>query len=144
VTNAEALASMVTVGDLQSDGTCNAWMDSADRRCGKPATHPYLCDRHVKVAMVRAKKAAEKRLYEAQKRAEWRAANEPKWRAELTKVTAEIARLDPPTGPLDHGILNTPLRSRMPSDAKISRLADLWARRKHLESLLGVWREGRL
>jgi len=57
---------------------------------------------------------------------------------------AEIARLDPPTGPLDHGILNTPLRSRMPSDAKISRLADLWARRKHLESLLGVWREGRL
>ena len=138
MTNAEALASMVAVGDLRSDGTCNAWMDSADRRCGKPATHPYLCDRHVKVAIVRAKKDAEKRLAEARKRAEWRAVNEPKWRAELTKITAEITRLDPPTGPLDHGILNTPLRTRVPSDAKISRLADLWARRKRLENLLGV------
>lgn len=138
MTNAEALAWMVAVGTLQADGTCNAWMDSADRRCGKPATHPYLCDRHVKVAMVRAQKAAEKRLLEARRHAEWRAANEPKWRAELTKITAEITRLDPPTGPLDHGILNTPLRTRVPSDAKISRLADLWARRKRLENLLGV------
>lgn len=136
--NAEALAWMVAVGTLQADGTCNAWMDSAERRCGKPATHPYLCDRHAKVALARAKKAAEKRLLEARKHAEWRAANEPKWRAELTKITAEITRLDPPTGPLDHGILNTPLRTRVPSDAKISRLADLWARRKRLENLLGV------
>jgi malonyl CoA-acyl carrier protein transacylase len=136
--NAEALAWMVAVGTLQADGTCNAWMDSADRRCGKPATHPYLCDRHAKVALARAKKAAEKRLLEARRHAEWRAVNEPKWRAELTKITAEITRLDPPTGPLDHGILNTPLRTRVPSDAKISRLADLWARRKRLENLLGV------
>lgn len=137
MTRAEALATLVAAGPL-TPGTCNAWMESAERRCGNPETHPYLCDRHVKVALARAKKAAEKAAVSAAKRAAWRAENVPKMRAELARVRAEIARLDPPSvTPLDHGSLNTPLRTRMPSDARIARMADLHRRREHLERIVG-------
>lgn len=137
MTRAEALATLVAAGPL-SPGTCNAWMESADRRCGKPETHPYLCDRHVTVALRRAKKAAEKARSDAAKTAAWRSENVPKMRAELDRVEDEIRRLDPPaTAHLDHGSLNTPLRTRMPSDAKIERLARLNQRREHLRAIVG-------
>lgn len=138
MTDAEALAHHVAVGELVP-GSCNAWMDAADRRCGKPATHPYLCDRHVKVAMVRAKKAADKAARNAERIRAWREKNLPKMRAELDCIEDQIRRLDPPpTSPLDHGALNTPLRKRIPSDSTIALLAELHRRREYLRRMVGA------
>lgn len=53
------LAAFVAVGSIHDDGTCQAWMDSADRRCAKP-TDDYLCPAHVKVARRRGEKAVAK------------------------------------------------------------------------------------
>jgi CDGSH-type Zn-finger protein len=137
MTRDEALATLVVVGPL-TPGTCNAWLESAGRRCGKSETQPYLCGRHVTVALRRAEVAAEKGAQAAAKRASWRAENVPKMRAELDRVRAEIQRLDPPSvAPLDHGVLNVPLRKRMLSDSKVARLADLHRRREHLEAIVG-------
>lgn len=59
ITNAAyAIASRVC---LRLDGdpvVCQAWMESAERRCGKPADSPWLCGRHLKVAQRRAGKEA--------------------------------------------------------------------------------------
>lgn len=53
------LAVFVAVGRIDDDGTCQAWIDSADRRCGKP-TDDYLCPTHVKVAQRRGEREVAK------------------------------------------------------------------------------------
>lgn len=45
-----AVASMVVLRTDRPTGQCAAWMEAADRVCGKDATAPWLCSRHVKVA----------------------------------------------------------------------------------------------
>lgn len=45
-----AVASMVGLRMDRPTDQCAAWMDAADRVCGKDATAPWLCSRHVKVA----------------------------------------------------------------------------------------------
>ena len=59
--NAETLASFVVLGRVVDRPTdvCAAWIDSADRTCGKPAAEPWLCRRHVTVATKRADAAGQ-------------------------------------------------------------------------------------
>ena len=46
-----ALASLVALRlDNLTAGVCPAWIESAGRRCGKPATVGLLCGRHHAVA----------------------------------------------------------------------------------------------
>lgn len=45
-----ALASTVALRLDRPTDKCAAWMEAADRVCGKDATAPWLCSRHVKVA----------------------------------------------------------------------------------------------
>ena len=54
--SAETLASFVILGRVDDRPTdvCGAWIDSADRICGKPAAEPWLFRRHVTVATKRA------------------------------------------------------------------------------------------
>ena len=53
------LTDYVVLGTLGDPATCNAWLEQADRRCGKPATLPHLCALHVTVAH-RRKRMAER------------------------------------------------------------------------------------
>lgn len=57
ITN-ERLAAFVAVR-VEAPDRCNAWMDSADRRCDRTC-EDYLCPAHVKVARRRAEKAIAK------------------------------------------------------------------------------------
>lgn len=136
----ETLAGLVVLGDLNTAPTnvCGAWMESAERRCGRPAADPWLCTRHLKVAQQRAIKHAAKDRADHEKAQAREAAAAPKLRAELARINARLARLDPPrTGPLDHGVLNTPIRTRMYSDSRITELAWLHERRKQLMQRVG-------
>lgn len=126
------LASTVALRISPFDGTCPAWIESAERRCGKRATKGYLCSRHHKVAVKRleqrqAKDAAQRERAEAK-----RAARRPKVQAELDRVNARMKQLSPDSGPLDHGVLNTPLRRRALTDSQISEMAALVDRRARL------------
>lgn len=125
--------------DDYPDGTCVAWMDSASRACGKPC-EDYLCPRHIKVAQ-RKQVAEAERIERRDQRATARAeAARPRREAELAKVENRIRTLDPQRAPggLDHGVLNTNLRTRMPSPERIHELAELHARRKDLRRQLGM------
>lgn len=55
------LAAMVALRVDNMGDTCPAWIASAERRCGKPATDGHLCARHHQVAVRRwdARTAAE-------------------------------------------------------------------------------------
>lgn len=104
---------------------CVAWIDSADRWCGRDRTEGLLCARHHTVALRRlAKHRAAAPAREARAAAKLAAARE-RARARLTRVEAELRRLDPPATSTDPAIVNTPLRTRMPSDARIHRLSEL-------------------
>lgn len=54
----QLLAVFVAVGPVDTPDRCNAWIDSADRRCNKPC-EDYLCARHVTVARRRGEKAVQ-------------------------------------------------------------------------------------
>lgn len=120
-------------------GTCVAWMEGPAKVCGKAADF-YLCPRHIKVAQ--RKQAAEaERIERRDQRATARAeAARPRREAELAKIENRIRTLDPQRAPggLDHGVLNTNLRTRMPSPERIHELAVLHARRKDLRRQLGM------
>lgn len=54
-----AVASMVVLRMDRPTGVCAAWLEAAERICGKEASAPWLCAFHVKVAERRwAKKLA--------------------------------------------------------------------------------------
>lgn len=55
ITN-QLLAVFVAVGPVDTKDRCNAWIESADRRCNKPCGD-YLCQFHERVALRRAEKA---------------------------------------------------------------------------------------
>ena len=130
------LTDYVVLGALDDPATCNAWLEQADRRCGKPATLPHLCALHVTVAHRRKRAAEKKAAAQAARRAAERAAAIPSKRDRLRTVEATIARLDPPTSG-DPAVVNLPIARRLPSDATIARLADLHRERERLLAWLG-------
>lgn len=122
---------------------CPAWIESAERRCGKPQARGYLCTRHHNVAVNRQSKALDKAIANQKKRDEYRALNLPKWKAELAKVDAEIDRRDRPivddraaVGGSTHPSIRKKQKAAL-SDTNVKRMADLWRRREHLTKLIG-------
>lgn len=123
-------------------GACQAWMDGADRKCGKFA-EDYLCKRHINVAIKRREARLAK---EAARVARWEAEKErqtPKWQAELARVNAEIARRDPAPPTTDmaaYGGVGCSTTARYQKnllrDSNVSRMAELLKRRDYLEARL--------
>ncbi|WP_028472952.1 hypothetical protein [Nocardioides alkalitolerans] len=129
-----ALASHVALRhpDDYPAGTCVAWMDAADRVCGKPAT--YLCARHEKAARARVEKAVERENARRAKAQAAAPARRVALAAELEEVEARLNRIDPlrRESTTDGAVVNTPLATRLPSDSRIAELAQLHERRERL------------
>lgn len=133
-----ALASMVALRYADRDPHfCAAWIESADRVCGKPG-ESWMCPRHEKVARARLLKAIEKDRADRVKAEAERERMRPKWEADLERVEARLGQLDPPMRPFDHGEQNMPLRKRIPSDARIHEMAGLHKQRDYLRMRLGL------
>ena len=125
------LAAMVALRVDNMGDTCPAWIASAERRCGKPATDGHLCARHHQVAVRRwdARTAAE--ATRAERYATDRAILAPTKRARLADVEAEIARREP-SAPLDraaytgnvHPSIARRRRSHL-TDTNVTRMAAL-------------------
>lgn len=137
-TTDRALVAMVALPNhVDSEpGTCVAWMDSADRVCGKPAEH--LCPRHLKVAERRYERELQRTRETQRRREAARASSVPKWTERLAAVEAELDRIDPlrRESTRDTAVVNTPLATRLPSDSRIERLARLHEERASLRRSL--------
>lgn len=123
---------------------CPAWIDSADRQCGRPPAEGYLCRRHHTVAVRRLEKDQARRQAAAEKRAAHRAANLPAWRAELARVEAEIERRDRPVvadRAAVGGVVHPSIRKRQLaalSDTNVKRMAELYRRHDELTRKIGA------
>lgn len=122
---------------------CPAWIDSADRQCGRPNTIGYLCKRHHTVAVRRLDALEAKAEKRREEREAYRAENLPRWRELLDKVGAEIERSDPPrladraayTGHVHKSLRRQ--QSRLLSDSNVKRMAELWRRHDELTRKIG-------
>ena len=140
------LASLVALPNPDSWGdACPAWIESADRKCGKPRTEGLLCKRHHTVALRRLAAMAEKERGQAARAAEKRERDLPKWRAELARVEARMRVLDPPMATTDRaaygGILHSSIqreRARRWSDSRVQEMAQLVTRAERLRSWIGA------
>lgn len=143
--NERQLAAFVTLRDPDDypAGTCVAWMDSANRVCGKHADG-YLCRKHRTVAELRVEKERERLRAKKARGADHDAKHARAQRLldELGRVEARLTRLDPTWNQapqrLDHGVLNTPLRRRIPTETRIAEMAALHARRNTIRRDLGL------
>lgn len=135
----ETLASFVVLGRVVDRPTdvCGAWVDSADRTCGKPAAEPWLCRRHVTVATKRADAYTARESARRERAEARRLERAPKLRARLAKVEARIRQLDPPSRG-DGAVVNVPLARRMPTDNQIAELARLVHERDRLRAEVGA------
>ncbi len=135
----ETLASFVVLGRVDDRPTdvCGAWVDSADRTCGKPAAEPWLCRRHVTVATKRADAYTARESARRERAEARRLERAPKLRARLAKVEARIRQLDPPSRG-DGAVVNVPLARRMPTDNQIAELARLVHERDRLRAEVGA------
>ena len=135
----ETLASFVVLGRVDDRPTdvCGAWIDSADRTCGKPAAVPWLCRRHVTVAIKRAEAYAAREVARRERAEARRVERAPKLRARLAAVEARIRQLDPPSRD-DGAVINMPLARRMPTDNQIAELAQLVHERDRLRAEVGT------
>lgn len=122
---------------------CPAWIEAADRQCGKPREVGYLCKRHHTVATRRLAKQAEKDAARDERHRAEQERMRPEREARLATVEAEIARLDPPpptTDPAAWGGVGhageSRYRSRYTPD-RIHRLAELTAEADRLRRLVG-------
>ena len=134
----ETLASFVVLGRVDDRPTdvCAAWIDSADRTCGKPAAEPWLCRRHITVATKRADAYVAREVGRRECAEARRVERAPKLRAQLAKVEARIRQLDPPSRD-DGAVVNVPLARRMPTDNQIAELARLVHERDRLRAEVG-------
>ena len=141
--SAETLASFVILGRVDDRPTdvCGAWIDSADRTCGKPAAEPWLCRRHVTVATKRADayivREAAREVGRRERAEARRVERAPRLRARLATVEARIRQLDPPSRG-DGAVVNVPLARRMPTDNQIAELARLVHERDRLRAEVGA------
>ena len=137
--SAETLASFVILGHVDDRPTdvCGAWIDSADRTCGKPAAEPWLCRRHVTVATKRADAYIAREAARRERADARRLERAPRLRARLATVEARIRQLDPPSRG-DGAVVNVPLARRMPTDNQIAELARLVHERDRLRAEVGA------
>ena len=137
------LALTVALDRPDSWGTdCPAWIESADRKCGKPREHGYLCKRHHEVATRRLAKQAEKKAAADERHRAEQERLRPGREARLDRINAEIRRLDPPPPTTDMaawgGVGMKGYKSPYTAD-RIHRLAELWDEKRELEARLGRW-----
>ena len=140
-----ALASTLALGPPRSwvDG-CAAWVDSRDEQCGKPRKEGYLCARHHTVAtrhLEKKKQGAEKRKQQRQERL---AKHGDKWRTQLARVEAELARRTgmrttdrAAFGGVGARQLRT-ARGRGFSHSNVKRVGELIEQQKDLRQKLGI------
>lgn len=139
-----ALALQVTLAGCSLDqypaGTCPAWIDARDAACGRATTRGGLCARHHTVAERRLAKAVIKRRDLVEQVRVERERRRPGREAELARIESRLDSIDPfrASGRGDVAEVNTPLSSRIPTDARIAELADLHKRRAHLRRALGL------
>lgn len=129
----ETLARLVSLPTAFPPAGCVAWMESADRHCGRDRTHDYLCKRHHNVALARIPKVLARDAEERARRqaaAERRAERAPKLREKLARIDAEIAHRSREHS-TDIAVINTPLRTRL-SDSQIARVAQLYRERDEI------------
>lgn len=139
-----ALASMVAITPPDRWGEkCVAWVESRDAECGKDAKHGFLCARHATVAKNRWEKQQAKRQAQKQKRAQHRAEHITEWRAELSRIDAELTKRTQPlttdrafSGGVGTGQHRKHLRRQF-SDANVERVGALLQRRQTLEAMIG-------
>ena len=142
---ADVLATFVVLprpANWNQDGQCEAWMEQAERQCGRERmAGSWLCKRHDTTAR---RRMAARIAKEARQREQARAeadARRPRLIAQLRQVEARIATLDPEPPTRDLAALGSaPMqryRSRY-SDARIHELAELHSRRVQLRSSIGA------
>ncbi len=141
---AAALWQMLSLRDDYRAGTCWAWMDGPEKVCGRPedVRVAHLCARHAKVALQRAQRELARAAVQTMS-PERRAMISDRLAANTASLADVVARLDKLTGtgpasPLDHGILNTPLRGRGITGAQLDRFRALSARHDDLESRVAL------
>lgn len=118
-------------------GVCVAWMERADRRCGRPSGDTWLCPRHERIAHRRLDALAERIERDRAASARRRAERESRIREELARIERRIDAIDPLfKGPRDNAVVNLPRSQRLPSDARIAELAELHQRAQRLRSQL--------
>lgn len=123
---------------------CPAWIESADRQCGKPNKEGYLCMRHHTVAVRRYEDHLLRERTKRELREAWREKSLPLWRAELAKVDAEIERRDQPVvrdRAAVGGVVHRSIRKKqaaLMSDTNVRRMAALWAKHEELTKLIGA------
>lgn len=136
----EDLAAMVALRLDRTPAQCAAWIESADRVCGKDAARPWLCKRHESVATRRLAKALADQEARAEKSLKAREERHRNDSARLEEVEAQLDRLDPlrdGTG-ADRAAACAPLSQRLPSGARIAKLARLHNEADRLRARLGT------
>ena len=143
-----ALADTVSLGALDRyEGltACVAWIDSADRRCGKARSEGLLCSRHHAIAEKRHAKLTEREAAQKARFDAEREARRPERERRLAAIDAEIARRDPAPLTTDTAAFGgvgcsavARQNQRRMSDANVQRMAELWRERDVLVALLGV------
>ena len=112
----KGLALQVALRIDRPDDTCAAWMDAADRLCGKGAVVPWLCKRHKTIAEKRAaKESAPVERADASKAA-WYADQIFTTKERIERAERTIARFEARSSPGWSDALaevNVPLKQRM-------------------------------
>lgn len=136
----EDLAAMVALRLDRTPAQCAAWIESADRVCGRDAARPWLCKRHEGVAARRLAKALAEQKERAEKSRAAREERRRKDRARLEEVEATLDRLDPLRDgtAADRAAACAPLSQRLPSDSRIAKLARLHDEADRLRARLGT------
>ena len=113
---------------------CAAWIESADRVCGRDAIRPWLCKRHETVAKRRLEKEVAQEKAQAEKARQRAEKQLPAREARLARIDARLDQIDPfrADGNADTAAMCAPLSQRLPSDTRITELARLHRERDAL------------
>ena len=136
----------LAISDHHPAGTCWAWMEKAEKACGRPeGAEPHLCPRHEVVARRRLDQRIAREAARNVQRKTDSISKLPKLRAQLAKVEAEIERRDPkpPTDdPAAFGGVGCTTtarwQKRVMSDSNISRMATLWDEQRRLAEAVRI------
>jgi len=134
--------------DYKPSAPCPAWIESADRTCGREPTHDYLCKRHDTIARRRHADSLHRETQERERQREriraHRAANLTKWRTRLERIESEITSFNA-AGVTDRaaytGLVHPSInRKRMAalSDSNVQRMAKLHSEAETLRKLIGT------
>ncbi|ASK67333.1 hypothetical protein CFK39_15915 (plasmid) [Brachybacterium avium] len=118
----------------RSHEQCAAWIESADRVCGRDALRPWLCKRHETVAKRRLEKEVAQEKAQAEQARQRAEEQRPAREARLAQINARLDQIDPfrADGNADTAAMCAPLSQRLPSDTRIAELARLYRERDAL------------